>query len=69
MTDKCEHQWISVKDRLPNENQIVLTLDSENSITSCTFKNKKFIVDHFCEAAYITDTSHWMTLPSLPEEK
>lgn len=53
--------WISVKDRLPKKNGRYLVIEDHHSNWTgiCKFSNGKFELK----------VTHWMPLPSLPEEK
>lgn len=60
----CE--WISVKDRLPDEDvRVLVYLDSDRSYT-------KIDTDRRFEGKWVRwgyDVTHWMPLPELPTEK
>jgi len=61
-------EWISVKDRLPNEGDSVLITDKINMyirVNGCTKNDWTYSYCCGCKADGIT---HWMTLPSLPGE-
>lgn len=74
--NECENcaknKWISVKDRLPEFDVIVLIYhqdDSQNESNIDSAKidsHKKWIVTHFCECVYIDNVTHWMPLPEPP---
>ena len=57
-------QWISVKDRLPNENTRVLVYAKQGC-----YMNLR--VDYICNGGmwfYSMMVTHWMPLPELPKE-
>ena len=70
-----KHEWISVKDRLPDEDSWVLCLLKQpkaygGQIQVCKFKeadkwSKEPYFDHYRNG--FPDVTHWMTLPEPPE--
>lgn len=72
----CESPWMSVKNKLPEFDIPVLVYHCEPSY-SCDSQievakidsHKKWCPTHFCEAAYIEDVTHWMPLPTPPEDE
>lgn len=57
-------QWISVKDRLPNENTRVLVYAKQGCYINLR-------VDYICNGGmwfYSMMVTHWMPLPELPKE-
>jgi Protein of unknown function (DUF551) len=66
--------WISVKDRLPKDDEVVLVyLDEKDTYydTRCTtakYDGIRWVTDHFCESSYIENVTHWMPLPLPPKE-
>ena len=57
-------QWISVKDRLPNENTRVLVYAKQGC-----YMNLR--IDYICNGGmwfYSMMVTHWMPLPELPKE-
>lgn len=73
-------EWIKVKDKLPDNMQIVLCLidmgaDYEYQVCVCRFENDSFVHPDGIESPYkIEDCtegeypiSHWMNLPEPPE--
>lgn len=60
-------EWISVKERLPDEDVWVLTLQTDGDmIVNCiAFEGKWCSNDH----GFIPTVTHWMPLPKPPEEE
>lgn len=60
------NEWISVKDRLPEENiRVLVYIDSEQSYT-------KLDTDRILKGKWVRwgkDVTHWMLLPKLPQEE
>lgn len=72
-------EWISVKDRLPDDDQCVLVIDRDShtngpmNIVSVIYNAEcsleyRWEIDHFCESSYAGDVTHWMPLPEPPNE-
>lgn len=63
-------EWISVKDRLPEENEIVVGWCKDNPFSSYTFEivswNGKGWVFVYAQR-YVTNVTHWMPLPKPPK--
>lgn len=55
------YSWISVKDKLPEENGRYLVVEDHIS--------RWRGVDHFRNGKFTMKVTHWMPLPTLPEEK
>lgn len=70
-------EWISVKDRLPNHEQVILTINCEVVDESqmyhlCKFdaedlSDNKFIHEYCPYFCSIPHTTHWMPLPNPPK--
>jgi len=60
--------WISVKDRLPNNDGVYLCCDNEMNLPYlATFANSKFIYCYNGELSDFTKyITHWMTIPPKP---
>lgn len=67
--------WISVKDRLPDDNEPVLVYTKDGAMSVCSLvvanafanlKNLKVWEDN--NGYYVSDVTHWMLLPELPKE-
>ena len=61
-------EWISVKDRLPELNKLVLACNTVGDIEIVSYYNEKFMLydgnEYPYEMRYIT---HWMPLPQPPK--
>lgn len=60
-------KWISVKDRLPEKQKLVLATDGKNY---CLMTHDSFGFGHYtCEWCNVNnyDVTHWMPLPEKPE--
>jgi len=63
-----EMEWISVKEKLPEDNERVLIFENRynNQYTALYYKERNwFIVKDYMPAE---DVSHWMPLPKPPKE-
>lgn len=61
--------WISVKDRLPDENEIILLCDGKE--VTVGFRWNGFITGEIrwnCQDDWFETVTHWMPLPELPKE-
>lgn len=68
-------KWISVNERLPENNQPVLCFDNERKMFFCIYDNQEFyylnqvvdvnIIEPNTREKYIT---HWMPLPPKPDD-
>lgn len=76
------NKWISVKEKLPAENQDVLAHIKGGGMTVTIFmyrnvtREPMFILMPSCESirdetlvVYLKNVTHWMVLPEPPEEK
>ncbi len=62
--------WISVKDRLPEEEVSILMCNDEDIVVGCMWKHSKNGKIHWsCVDDYFGDATHWMPLPELPKEQ
>lgn len=59
--------WISVKDRLPNIGETVLSIDRDRDQVVAVFDGRAFFDDHGMGAG-IKHFTHWMPLPEPPEK-
>lgn len=68
-------EWISVKDRLPDDDELVLVYTKDNVMSVCplvianafaNLKNLKVWEDN--NGYYVSDVTHWMPLPEPPKE-
>lgn len=67
--DKCQPKWISVKDRLPEENKKVLVSNPSAHTSKIAWKYRgHWFFDTNCD---ILEPTHWQPLPPPPttEEK
>lgn len=62
----AQPQWISVKDRLPEDGQGVLVTTGKGGGTTATYFNGDGFYNGHLEDVVIT---HWMPLPPKPEEE
>lgn len=71
LTRGYEMKWISVKERLPEVDDIYLVCDSYHQrIISCFRYKKDWISCTQCMDLFRLDwISHWMPLPPAPEEE
>jgi len=64
---EAQNQWISVKDRLPDELETVLSFAIHNGTAHSIYRSKCFKkVNVVWEHQRVT---HWMSLPKPPMEK
>lgn len=54
-------KWISVKDRLPEPNTVVLVHYADGRISTADY------IDEHLKFITSSDITHWMPLPELPE--
>ena len=69
--DVREVRWIPVTERLPEDNERVLTLGPKGGIQVCRFRDSTPLLKwHFWTAgnARIATVTHWMPLPHPPKE-
>ena len=63
-------QWISVKDRLPEDKQNVLTIDSESKMEVCFYEKEwKGVFQQCGGLVKIFNITHWMPLPEPPKKE
>jgi hypothetical protein len=65
-------EWISVKDKLPEESGQVLIFTKAHSVYVSHYKKSRNLFTAYgVESVLITDieTTHWMPLPERPQEK
>ncbi len=66
---KKERQWIRTKDEFPKECQVVICYDNQSErIKEAIFYNGSFDVDSIDNEIILTDVTHWMALPEVPEK-
>lgn len=64
-------QWISVKDRLPEMNEMCIVNTEWRGVIPATYGNESWIFDEgqgYSEKA-LNYASHWMPLPAPPKEE
>ena len=62
--------WISVDERLPEDGEIVLTVDSEGEREVCFYEEElKGIFQQCAGLVKIFNITHWMPLPEAPKMK
>jgi hypothetical protein len=69
-------EWISIKDRLPEQNQNVLIIDIHKRMATAIYSKEKecwdpgyfdcWDTDHCC-GRELDETTHWMPLPEPPK--
>ena len=64
-------EWISVKDRLPKMETLVLiqTKEPDRYLARLGGHKDMFWVEHDCGGFNLCDVTHWMPLPDPPEAK
>lgn len=60
-------EWISVKDRLPKENCIVVFSHSIRGYFAGVFRHGKF-TETLDDCEFFDEITHWMPLPKPPKE-
>lgn len=62
--------WISVDERLPENEQTVLTIDTEGEMQVCFYETAWEGIFQQCHGLVkIYNITHWMPLPEPPEAK
>jgi hypothetical protein len=64
LQEKTVQEWISVKDRLPEDASTVLAIDSDGTISSAYYVGRWHSGGDLDEDA----VTHWMPLPEPPKE-
>lgn len=65
-----EGEWISVEERLPEDQQMVLTIDTEGEMQVCFYKTQwKGVFHMYHGLVKIFNITHWMPLPEPPKMK
>ena len=63
-----KQEWISVEDRLPEDNETVLTIDTESKMEVCFYQTEwKGVFQRYCGFVKIFNITHWMPLPEAPK--
>jgi|SRR5579872_1002360 hypothetical protein len=63
------NEWISVKDRLPNNNVRILSFDGKGSIYDTLYINKKFFIFNFsAKPIYINDNLQFTGVANTEED-
>ena len=61
-------KWISVEDRLPEDNETVLTIDTESVMEVCFYQTEwKGVFQRYGGLVKIFNITHWMPLPEAPK--
>lgn len=66
-----KHEWISVKDRLPEMNELCVVNTEWRGVVTATYGNESWIFDEgqgYSEKA-LRYASHWQPLPAPPKEE
>lgn len=66
--DYRKQEWISVEDRLPEEEQIVLYYNGTN-VGVCYFYSGHFHIIDFYDSDKIERVTHWVSLPEPPRKE
>ena len=61
-----ERRWVSVEERLPEEDVKVLTMGLQKHPVVCSFWHSDGV---FRDGGIIEGVTHWMPLPAPPEER
>jgi hypothetical protein len=61
-------EWISVEERLPEEDETVLYYD-EKYVSACMFFSEEFNTLDTYESSIVDGVTHWMPLPEPPKMK
>ena len=63
-------KWISVEDRLPEDDQDVLVCVNKNTIDTgyCSFGYDPSVRNWYAYASVSNNVTHWMPLPEPPKE-
>lgn len=67
--------WIECGDRMPDKDTEVLTCDSAGNIFLCSYRKVIDVISYKSYYAFtgnygdLTNITHWMTLPELPDGK
>lgn len=64
------NEWISVKDKLPEEYRIVICYDDQSErIKEAEFHHSRFNVNSQDNEIILHNVTHWMPLPEPPKDK
>ena len=72
ISELSKPRWISVKERLPKDDERVLTIGPKGGMQICRFRDSTPTLGwHFWTAgnARIATVTHWMPLPDPPKEE
>jgi hypothetical protein len=65
-----QSEWISVDERLPEDEQMVLTIDTESEMQVCFYETALKGIFQQCHGlVHIYNITHWMPLPEAPKMK
>ena len=65
-----KQEWISVDDRLPEDGETVLTINSESKMEVCFYRTERKGIFQQCGGlVLIFNITHWMPLPEPPKMK
>ena len=65
-----KQEWISVEERLPEDKQLVLTIDTQDDMQVCFYETAwEGIFQQFHGLVKIYNITHWMPLPEPPKMK
>ena len=68
-------KWISVEERLPEDNERVLAVNVDGYMMTgyilCVFDDRYSMTVYYCENGYdaLDNVTHWMPLPMPPKEE
>jgi hypothetical protein len=75
----CQHEWISIKEKMPNIHERVLVFNGDRHIEIASYRGNGWGLDtnyrsdhtlsHFASLTPFECYPYWMTLPSPPKDK
>lgn len=63
-----KQKWISVDEKLPEDGQLVLTIDTDGEMQVCFYEvDREGVFQQFHGLVKIYNITHWMSLPEPPK--